>query len=117
MVVAVGSGSDLRWVEAAAGFGSADEEMVIRVYGRDLQWERTTGINVGVDFTLLNNRLSGTLEYYDNNTTDLLYPVRIPNITGFDTILTNLGKIHNKGFEAGLTYQFVNQKDFSCFEE
>jgi TonB-linked SusC/RagA family outer membrane protein len=95
------------------GGTTAFGQQVVSLANPNLKWERTTGINVGIDFALLNNRLTGSLEYYDNNTTDLLYAVNIPNITGFGSILTNLGKIHNTGFEAGLTYHFVNKKDFS----
>ncbi len=75
--------------------------------------QKTKGMNVGLDFTLFNSRLTGTLDYYDNNTNDLLFPVRIPAVTGFDTIMTNLGQINNKGFEAGLTYKVINQKNFT----
>lgn len=79
----------------------------------NLRWERTEGLNLGVDFGLLNSRLSGTLEFYKNNTHDLLYAVTIPSITGFGNIQTNLGKINNTGFEASLTYQIVKKKDFN----
>lgn len=94
------------------GGATAFGQQVTSLANPNLRWERTRGLNVGVDFTLLKNRLTGSLEYYDNNTIDLLYEVRIPSITGFSQILTNLGKIHNTGFEAALTYQFVNKKDF-----
>ncbi|HNU86821.1 MAG TPA: SusC/RagA family TonB-linked outer membrane protein [Ferruginibacter sp.] len=77
----------------------------------DLEWEKTTGLNLGVDFTLLNNRLGGSLDYYNNNTTDLIFPVKIPTITGFDEIFTNLGKINNTGFEAAISYKIMDKKD------
>ncbi|MBU1821908.1 MAG: TonB-dependent receptor, partial [Bacteroidetes bacterium] len=76
----------------------------------DLKWERTTGVNLGLDFTIFKSRLNGTLEYYNNNTHDLLYSVAIPNVTGFGSIRTNLGQINNKGFEASLTYHVVNNR-------
>lgn len=77
----------------------------------NLKWERTKGLNVGVDFTLLNNRLTGNLEYYNTNTFDLLYSVAVPTITGFDLFRTNLGKINNTGFEVGLTYKIIDNRD------
>ena len=95
------------------GGSTAFGQQVVSLANPNLKWERTTGLNAGIDFALLNNRFSGTVEYYNNNTTDLLYEVNIPNVTGFSSILTNLGKIHNTGFEAALTYQFVNTKDFT----
>jgi len=95
------------------GGGTAFGQQVVSLPNPNLKWERTQGLNLGIDFGLLNNRLSGTLEYYNNNTYDLLYPVTVPSITGFGGIQTNLGKIHNTGFEAALTYQIVNKKDFN----
>lgn len=79
----------------------------------NLKWERTVGLNVGVDFIALNNKLSGTLEYYNDNTHDLLYPVDIPSLTGYDTVLTNLGQLNNKGLEASLTYQVIDNDQFN----
>lgn len=79
----------------------------------NLKWERTRGLNLGLDFTLLNRRLNGSMEYYLNNTYDLLYSVNLPNITGFSSIQTNLGQIRNIGFEAALTYQIVRSKNFN----
>jgi TonB-linked SusC/RagA family outer membrane protein len=78
----------------------------------NLKWERTKGINLGVDFSLLNNRLTGNLEYYNTNTQDLLFDVSIPSVTGFLQIASNIGKINNQGFEAGLTYQVFNNRNF-----
>ena len=79
----------------------------------NLKWEKTAGINVGVDFSLFRSRLTGNLEYYNNNTTDLLFSVAIPTLTGFDLFRTNLGKINNMGFEMGLTGKIIDKKDFN----
>jgi TonB-dependent starch-binding outer membrane protein SusC len=95
------------------GGGTAFGQQVATLENPNLKWERTKGMNIGLDFTLLNNRLTGTLDYYNSNTVDLLFPVRIPAVTGFDTIMTNIGEINNKGFEAGLTYRIMNKKNFS----
>ena len=95
------------------GAGTAFGQQVASLPNPNLKWERTQGLNLGIDFGLLNNRLSGTLEYYSNNTFDLLYNVTVPSITGFNGIQTNLGKIHNTGFEAAITYKVVDKKDFN----
>lgn len=95
------------------GGGTAFGQQLASLENPNLRWEKTEGMNAGVDFTLFNNRLTGSLDYYNNNTTDLLYPVKIPTATGFDEIMTNLGKINNMGFEAALTYRIMNKKDFS----
>ncbi len=69
----------------------------------NLRWEKTQEINLGADFTVLNGRLSGTLDVYSRQTNDLLFNVNIPNITGFTTITTNVGGVSNKGLELTLT--------------
>ena len=79
----------------------------------DLKWERTAELNLGVDFSLLNNRLTGSLEYYKKRTTELLYSINIPNITGFGSIATNVGQINNTGFEAAITGSIIRKKDFT----
>jgi len=78
----------------------------------DLRWERTAGMNAGVDFTVLKDRLSGSIDYYNTNTNDLLFNVKIPVITGFDDISTNVGKIRNHGLELSLTSRNLELKDF-----
>jgi TonB-dependent starch-binding outer membrane protein SusC len=68
-----------------------------------LKWETTTGINAGIDFGILGRRISGSIEYYNNNTKDLLYEVDIPGISRFEKFPDNLGKLHNHGLEVSLT--------------
>lgn len=95
------------------GGSTAFGQQVASLENPNLKWERTKGINLGLDFTLLHNRLTGSIDYYNNNTTDLLYAVKIPVVTGFDEIMTNLGKINNKGLEATITYKVINNKNFT----
>lgn len=64
-----------------------------------LRWERTASLNFGVDLTLLQNRIDVTADYYDMTTTDLLMNRRLPRVTGFSNITTNLGELGNRGFE------------------
>ena len=79
----------------------------------NLGWETTTGMNLGADFELFKSRLRGNVEYYTNNTRDILYDIQIPNITGFSTISTNIGKVYNYGLEFSLTGNVIRRNDFS----
>jgi TonB-linked SusC/RagA family outer membrane protein len=79
----------------------------------NLKWERTKGINVGADFAIFKNRLSGNLEYYNNKTNDLLFSVAVPTITGFNQFRTNLGEINNKGWEVGLTGKIIQNRSIN----
>ncbi|UYQ91688.1 TonB-dependent receptor [Chitinophaga horti] len=79
----------------------------------NLKWERTTETNFGIDFGVLRDRITGTFDYYNRETNDLLFSVQIPNITGYSTINTNVGRIGNKGFELTLNSKNIIGKDFS----
>ncbi len=65
----------------------------------DLKWETTTQKNVGLDLSLLSNKLRFTAEYYDKVTDDLLMPREIPRSTGLGSIIDNVGSMGNKGWE------------------
>ncbi|MDN3667564.1 TonB-dependent receptor [Algibacter miyuki] len=79
----------------------------------DLRWEKTKGLNVGVDFSMLSNRIRGSVDTYRNITDDLLFAVRIPYLTGFDEIQTNVGTIKNTGIEISITGDIIRTEDFT----
>ena len=76
----------------------------------DLKWETTTTRNIGLDFTLFKNRLSGSLEAYLNTTTDLLINFPTPG-SGYDTQYRNMGETENRGLEATINWVAVNKKN------
>ncbi len=67
-----------------------------------LGWEFSSSINYALDFSMLNNRLSGTIEYYNTTTNDLLFRVGLPQTSGVSSYMANIGKSQNKGFELSL---------------
>lgn len=71
----------------------------------DLHWEKSTQADIGLDFGLLKNRITGELDYYHKHSSDLLLNVNIPQTTGFSSVVENLGKMDNTGFEVSLTSQ------------
>lgn len=77
----------------------------------DLRWERTRGVNIGLDFAILKNRIDGNIEYYNSNTNDLLWQQTLPQTSGFANVFTNLGQINNKGIEFMLHGQPVKTKN------
>jgi TonB-linked SusC/RagA family outer membrane protein len=79
----------------------------------ELGWETTTGINLGLDFTLINGRLFGNFEYYNNRTNDLLFDIQIPGMTGFNSIATNIGELQNHGYEASITTVNIDRSDWN----
>lgn len=73
-----------------------------------LKWERTRAVNLGLDFGLFNNRLTGVVDIYHNKTTDLIVNRSLPTITGYSSVISNLGQVDNKGLELTLTSVNVN---------
>ena len=78
----------------------------------NLHWEETKGLNVGVDFGVLKNRISGTIDVYSTTTSDILLKRNLPIITGYSSILDNLGKTKNKGIEVTLNTVNINSSAF-----
>jgi TonB-linked SusC/RagA family outer membrane protein len=78
----------------------------------DLRWERTSTINLGLDFGFFKNRITGSLEVYRANTTDLLLPRALPAASGVVSILQNIGATRNSGIELGMTTVNVETKSF-----
>lgn len=84
----------------------------LRIANPDLKWETTTQFNVGIDGSILNGRLSGTLDYFSKLTTDLLFNLPLPRASGFSSILSNVGSVENKGFEVLLTSVNIDRNQF-----
>ena len=76
--------------------------MADRLANPHLQWEKTASWNFGLDFGFLNDRISGSIEYYNMQTRDMIMRERLPSFTGFTQITTNLGQVDNKGVEISL---------------
>ncbi|MEM9143884.1 MAG: SusC/RagA family TonB-linked outer membrane protein, partial [Bacteroidota bacterium] len=79
----------------------------------NLVWESTTGFNYGIDFGIFNNLVSGSLEYYNTTTDDLIFGFVIPEATGFSSILSNIGEVKNTGFEASLNINPLRTDNFN----
>ena len=77
----------------------------------DLRWEKTKQTNIGTDFAVLNNRLKFAVDYYHKDTEDLLYSQPLPRSTGFTSITSNIGSMENKGFDVGVTADWLQSRD------
>jgi TonB-linked SusC/RagA family outer membrane protein len=95
------------WVNGISTYWAPSKTMA----NPNLKWETTITRNVGIDFTLWNGKLNGTLEGYINTTKDLL--IAFPTSgSGYDNQYRNLGKTQNKGVEFSFTYHIVNKADW-----
>lgn len=87
-------------------------ESISSLASPNLKWETTTGINLGIDFAVLSQKISGSVDYYNNNTKDLLYEVDIPGISRFEKFPDNLGRLHNTGLEITINTINIDKADF-----
>ena len=99
-------------------YGNSDEGTSIgfvplNVSNPNLKWETTKQLNVGLDFGLWKNRVTGTIDVYDKQTDDLLLDQPLGPSSGFTSLLVNRGSINNKGVELTLSGTLINKNDFS----
>ena len=109
-----------RQVYGSTGWFTASDDNSYRVLGAtrnanpDLKWEKTAMLNVGFDFGFFNNRLSGTVEYYDKRTSDLIYNYRVSTLLyPYSEMWANVGDISNKGVEITINAVPVQTKNFT----
>lgn len=99
--------STTAWVNDYSSYWSPSKVMA----NPDLKWETTVTRNLGLDFTTLGGRLSGTFEVYKNTTEDLL--IEFPTVgTGYDSQYRNMGETQNTGFEATINWVAIDKKNF-----
>lgn len=78
----------------------------------DLGWESTAEADFGIDFAILKNKLYGTIDIYQRNTSDLLLSRKLMGPNGFSSVMVNLGGTRNNGLEVTLNYNVIDKKDF-----
>ena len=80
---------------------------------KKLGWEKTTQWNFGIDFSFLKGRIGGTIDMYTSQTDDLLMSMSVPSLSGYPSMMANIGKTKNKGIELTLNTIPVLTKDFT----
>jgi TonB-linked SusC/RagA family outer membrane protein len=108
----VSSGPNSQYV-FGDGASAENGQRIVSLSNPDLSWERTGGVNFGLDADLFDGRISANLDYYESTTNDLLWNFVLPNVTGFSNIVSNVGEINNKGLELVLNTKLIQAQDFS----
>ena len=83
----------------------------------DLTWETTDQWNVGLDFGFFGNRINGSIDYYLQNTYDLLLERQLPVVSGFASVMSNIGRTRNNGIEISLNTKNINNRNFTWTTE
>ncbi len=78
----------------------------------ELKWETTTTANVGLELNMFSRRLRGVFDYFNRNTTDLLFQIPRADESGVGFVFGNLGEIKNSGFEISLQGDIVRNDNF-----
>lgn len=76
----------------------------------DLSWETNYASNIALEYGLLDNRIFGTLEYFNRDTKDLLQDVLISTVTGFNSVLLNVGEMNNRGIEVEIGADIIRKE-------
>ncbi len=84
-----------------------------RLENPDLKWETTTGANLGLDFSILNGKVDGSIELYRNVISDLLNTRALNSYHEINSIIANIGKTESKGFEITINTRNIQRKDFT----
>lgn len=95
--------------------GSAVNGLVMgfgAIGNKTLKWETTKSLNLGIDYGVLNNRISGSIDMYKTNTVDLLLNQQVPVMNGYNNIMSNIGKTSNFGIEAAINTRNIEKNDF-----
>ncbi|GAA4314815.1 SusC/RagA family TonB-linked outer membrane protein [Mucilaginibacter gynuensis] len=77
----------------------------------DLTWEKKLKRNIGIDFELFTSRVTGSLDYYNENTTSLLLDVPLSQTTGYKSVIKNVGSMNNSGIDAAISVDVVRNKE------
>lgn len=80
---------------------------------RDITWEKSNAFNTGFDFSFWKGKLSGSVEYYNRQTSDMLFNIPVQASLGYSSMPKNVGSMRNNGFEISLNYRPINTKDIT----
>jgi TonB-linked SusC/RagA family outer membrane protein len=95
----IGNFPQLGLFSGNAGYAGTGGQQPSQLPNPDLKWETTKQFDIGVDYGLFKNRITGEIDYYVKKTDDLLLNVNVPATSGFTTQTRNVGSLENKGFE------------------
>src|SRR5574344_2265342 len=95
-------------------FGSAQTASIIKnLANANLSWETTKEWNFGLDYSFIKGRINGTIDYYRRRTDNILMNRVLSEMTGYASVMDNVGVVDNKGIELGLNLVPIKMKNFS----
>lgn len=106
---------DYRYIAQYTGiaYGGESGLQPSQIPNPELRWEKTAQLDIGVDFGFFNDKLTGEIDYYNKQTSDLLLNTPVNATSGFTTQFKNVGELENKGLEFVLNYTVIKTSDLS----
>lgn len=104
--------SDNKYLNYDGGYFVAPYLYINRMANPELAWEKNKAFNLGIDYGLWDGRLRGSLDVYSSKTNDLLLDKKLPIVTGFESITTNVGSLKNTGFDLSINTINIQSSDF-----
>lgn len=99
--------------QASGANGVWNDATLVFKGNRDITWETSNNLNLGFEFSFLQNTLSGSIEYYQRQVSDMLFNLPAAPSLGYQSFPVNVGSMRNNGIELELNYNIFNSKDFS----
>lgn len=100
------------YIDQSGNIYLSSQLYVNRMANLGLKWENKSSYNIGLDFSLLNSLIGGSIDVYTATTKDLLVDRALPDIIGFNSVAANLGELENKGFEISLNSNLMRRENF-----
>lgn len=107
-----GTGATMGYIDASGNIVDTKYLAIDRMANPNLQWEKTTATNIGLDLGFLNDRISSTIDIYRMVTNDMIMSQRLPGFSGFGSIATNLGEVENRGIEVSINTVNIKKPNF-----
>lgn len=101
-----------RGSNAVFGGGIAQGVVAARLPNPDLRWETTRELNIGIDYALADYKITGSIDFFNRNTSDQLFEKPLPSVVGFGSVRTNLGSVRNRGVDFNLRTVNVAKGNF-----
>lgn len=113
----LGNSNGIGNFQAVPSFGSAaqyvgTQGLVLNLANDQLTWERAEQFNIGLDYAILENRISGSLDFFRNDTGDQLFNTPLPIESGFTGIISNVGTVRTQGIEVEIQSTNIDAGDF-----
>ena len=100
------------YIDQSGKVYSTSQIYVTTMANHNLKWERSSSLNLGLDYGIFKSRINGSLEIYASRTNDLLVQRALPDITGYKSVMSNLGQVRNYGAELTVNADILQEGDF-----